>query len=109
MSAVTLEPANVTVVEEDDANFTCSPLIENITLSTIAPGSEQPVEINDSDPRVRVTDINSTRVYTWLNASRNDNGRDFFCATDNETSATSILIVNCKSILALSTEYYFVL
>ena len=99
MHAVTLAPANWTVVEGANANFNCSPLSEDIVLSSIAPGSDVSVVITSANPQVNISDAVDARLFTWLNASRSDNGRKFYCANSNMTSDTSTLTVHCKLVV----------
>ena len=101
ISTATLTPLRRTVLEGEDANFTCSPLvgIASSVLNTIAPGENVSEAIQNTDPRISVTDIMGdpdVRVFTWLDASRDDDGRQFFCLFGAVVSNTSTLFVNCE-------------
>ena len=95
----------LSVNEGEEANFTCSPLLEEAPalLNTRNPGASQSQSIQNDDSRIRVTDISNNdtgnvtrmRVFTWINPIlENDHRREFFCQIGSFESNTAILFVN---------------
>lgn len=111
---IMLMPETLTVDEGEDANFTCSPLLRegSSILNSQAPGDTQPEGFTNGDPRIRVTDDleldaeSGERIFTWLNASRADDGRIFFCLFGEFTSNVATLRVRFEpSIMIGETEF----
>lgn len=102
-AVLSLSPVNRAVAEGEDANFTCSPLLSvaATVLITIPPGSNITDLVDTS--RISVIDIDTdgidgtdARVYTWLNATQSDHGRQFFCQVSNTLSNEATLYLNGK-------------
>ena len=86
---VELLPKELSVVEGENAIFNCTPVLQIAVpiLNTIAPGAD----IDNSETllntiRAPFVDVdidddgtNDARIYTWLNAERDDHWRQFFC------------------------------
>ena len=103
---VVLLPEELSVVEGENAIFNCTPVLQIAVpiLNTIAPGADvdnsETLLNNSRAPFVDVdTDddgTNDTRMYNWLNAERNDHGRQFFCTLSDDESNYLTLNVNCE-------------
>jgi hypothetical protein len=96
---LTLTPEEQTVNEGQSAEFTCSPLVSigSSVLNTIAPDSTEAEGLNNDDrvdSRDDLTVDPNVRIFIWLSAVREDNGRQFFCALSGSMSNISILYVN---------------
>ena len=98
---VTILPADVTVIEGNDAEFTCSPL-SNTTLPVlqIRPDSGSTFEnIEASDPRLSFEDSDDGRTYTYSNLQRDEDGTQFTCSVIGIPANTPVTIaVYCKLI-----------
>ena len=94
-------PADVTVIEGSDAEFTCSPLI-NITTPVlqIRPDSGSPFEnIEATDPRLSFVDSVDGRTYSYSNLQRDEDGTQFTCSVNSFPAPTPVTItVYCKLI-----------
>ena len=96
---LTLTPDDVTFTEGSNANIACSPLLQgiiSIVFRTIAPGAFESEAVMEN--KLTVTYISSVRIFTFLNASENDDGRKFFCWFGAKTSNIAALYVNCEFI-----------
>ena len=103
---VTLDPVSLSVNEGEDANFTCSPFLDErfpVFLNTISPGADEP-EIPPTS-LITITNVDGTRVFTWLNSSLNDHGRKFFCQLGPSSSNKATLYINRK---CLSYWYVYI-
>lgn len=115
---VSLTPDMLSVNEGEEANFTCSPLLEEAPalLNTRNPGASQSQSIQNDDSRIRVTDISNNdtgnvtrmRVFTWINPIlENDHRREFFCQIGSFESNTAILFVNHAPDITIGGETEF--
>ncbi len=104
----------IIVSEFEDATFNCTPLsaVTNITVEKQEFGSTTFVVIARDDPRLEIEqdNVNNREVYTYINATREDNGAKFRCDLAGVLSNEAPLSVLCKFFSECSTsnslEYY---